>query len=77
MTSNGQILAIVERVERLETEITALNEDKSDIFKEAKSDGLDVKILKRVIAIRRQDPSKRAEEEAILDLYLSAVGVAP
>ena len=74
---NGQLKALVERIENIETEINELNGDKKDVFSEARANGFDVPTIKKVIAIRRKDPSKRAEEEAILDLYLSAVGVAP
>lgn len=74
METNGQLKAIVERVERVEAEIAELNADKSDIFKEAKSNGFDVKILKRVIAARRKDPAKLREEDEIFDLYMASVG---
>ena len=66
----------VERVERLQEEIDALSSDKSSIFKEAKGAGFDTRILKKVIARRRMDPDKRHEEEAIFDLYVSALGEA-
>jgi uncharacterized protein (UPF0335 family) len=72
----GQIKALVERIENIETEIKALNEDKRDIFSEAKGQGLDVAVLKKVIQLRRMDPAKRAEMETILDLYWSAIGEA-
>jgi len=74
MEGNGQLRSIVERVERLETDIAEMNADKSDVFKEAKSNGFDVKILKRVIAARRKDPAKLREEDEIFGLYMSAVG---
>jgi uncharacterized protein (UPF0335 family) len=74
MQTNGQIKAIVERVERLDAQIKDLNDDKADVFQEAKSTGLDVKILKRVISARRKDPAKLREEDEIFDLYMSAVG---
>lgn len=67
--------AFVERIERMEEEIKALNDDKRDIYAEAKATGFDVKILKKVVALRRLDRDKRREEEEILDLYLSALGM--
>ncbi|MGG7535339.1 DUF2312 domain-containing protein [Rhizobium sp. 12,4] len=70
-----QLRAFVERLERVEEEIGCLNDDKKDIYGEVKAMGFDAKIVKRVLAIRRQDPDKRAEEEAILDTYLHALGM--
>ena len=71
----GQLLAYVERIERVNESITELNTDKKEIYGEAKANGWDAKILKKVVAIRAQDIDKRQEEEAILDLYLSALGI--
>lgn len=73
----GQLRAFVERIERIETQIGDLNGDKKDLYTEAKSGGYQAKILKKVIALRRQDPNKRREEAEILDLYLTAIGDAP
>ncbi len=70
-----QLRAFVERLERIEGEIGDLNDDKKEVYGEVKSMGFDAKIVKRVLAIRRQDPDKRAEEEAILDTYLHALGM--
>lgn len=69
-----QLKSIIERVERLETEKSDISEQIKEVFEEAKGNGFDVKILKKVIRIRRQDRAKRQEEESILDLYLSAIG---
>lgn len=66
----------VERIERLNAEIADLNTDKSEVFKESKSNGFDAKILRKVIAHRAKDPADRSEEEALLDTYLSALGTA-
>ena len=71
----AQLRSIVERVERLDEEIKALNADKSDIYAEAKGNGYDVKALKIVVRQRAQDPSARAELEAIVDLYRSSLGM--
>lgn len=73
----GQLKAFVERIERVEVEIKGLNDDKKDIYAEARGVGYDTKIVKRVIALRRQDPDKRREEAEIIDLYLAAVEGAP
>jgi uncharacterized protein (UPF0335 family) len=72
---SGQLRAFVERIERIEEEIKAGNDDKRDIYAEAKGQGFDTKILKKVVAIRRQDENKRREEAEILGLYLSALGM--
>jgi RNA polymerase sigma-70 factor (ECF subfamily) len=62
-------------VERLEQEKSEIAEQIKEVFAEAKGNGFDVKILRKVIRIRKQDAAKRQEEDAILDLYLSALGV--
>lgn len=72
-----QLKSYVERIERLETEIKALNDDKRDIYAEAKANGFDTKILKQVIRLRKQDADERQEQETILDLYLAALGMLP
>jgi uncharacterized protein (UPF0335 family) len=69
-----QIRSYVERVEKLREERDGLAKDTADIFAEAKGNGFDAKIIRRVVAIRKQDAAKRSEEEELLDLYLSAVG---
>ncbi|WP_426019638.1 DUF2312 domain-containing protein [Brevundimonas sp. DWR2-3-1b1] len=74
VTAQGRIRTIVERLERLEEDKQAVLADMKEVFAEAKGEGYDVKILRKVIRIRTQDKAKRQEEEAILDLYLSALG---
>jgi len=71
----GQIKSIIERVERLEEEKTALAGDIREIYAEAKSNGYDVKVLRQIVRIRKQDAAERQEQEAILDLYLHALGM--
>ena len=71
--ADGELLQFVERVETIEAEIADLNSDKSDLYKEAKGRGFDVKVLRKIIARRKVDPAERAEEDAILDLYLEAI----
>ena len=72
--AGAQLRSIVERIERLDEEIAELNGDKKEIYAEAKGNGYDVKVLRKVIALRKRDLDERKEEEAILDLYLQAVG---
>jgi uncharacterized protein (UPF0335 family) len=74
-TAQGQLKSIIERIERLEVEKAEVAEQIKEVFAEAKGNGFDVKILRKVVRIRKQDRAKRQEEEeAILDLYLSAIG---
>ena len=73
-TAQTQLKTIIERIERLEEDKAAVMADLKEVFAEAKGNGFDVKILRKVIRIRKQDRAKRQEEEAILDLYLSAIG---
>lgn len=72
--AQGQIKSIIDRAERLEQEKAEIAEQLKELFSEAKGNGFDTKILRKVIRIRKQDRAKRMEEEAILDLYLSAIG---
>jgi uncharacterized protein (UPF0335 family) len=71
----GQLRAFVERIERLEEEKRTIADDIKDVYAEAKGNGFDVKIMRKVVSLRRQDLNKRREEEEILDLYLSALGM--
>lgn len=70
-----QLKSIIERVERLEEERKALGSDIKDIFLEAKANGFDVKALRKLIRIRKQDLNERREEEAILETYMAALGM--
>ena len=74
--AGDQLRAFVERIERVEEEIRGLTEDKKEIFAEAKGEGFDVKILKEVIRIRKQDQEEREEHESLLEVYLHALGSA-
>lgn len=69
-----ELKQIIERIERLEEEKKTIADDIKEVYAEAKGNGYDVKVLRKVIAIRKRDANERAEEEAILDLYLQAVG---
>lgn len=72
-----QLRAFVERVERLEEEIAALNKDKSEVYAEAKGNGFDVPTIKKIVRIRKLDHAERLEQDALLDLYMSALGMIP
>lgn len=72
-----QLRSIVERIERMNEDAKAIADDIKDIYAEAKANGYDTKALRKIISIRKQDPNDRAEQEAILDTYLSALGMAP
>ncbi|MCO4052525.1 MAG: DUF2312 domain-containing protein [Bosea sp.] len=69
-----QLKSIVQRIERLEEEKKTIADDIKEVYSEAKANGYDVKVLRKVISIRKRDLRERREEEAILDLYLQAVG---
>ncbi|MGB0844892.1 MAG: DUF2312 domain-containing protein [Alphaproteobacteria bacterium] len=70
-----RLLQFIERIERMEEEKKALMEDIKEIYAEAKGTGFDVKVLRQVVRIRKMDSGDRAEQEALLDLYLAAVGM--
>ncbi|WP_417281065.1 MULTISPECIES: DUF2312 domain-containing protein [Alphaproteobacteria] len=71
-----QLRAFIERIERLEEEKKVLGDDIKEIYAEAKGTGFDAKILRKVISLRKKQPHEREEEEAILDLYMQALGMA-
>ena len=73
-TDNGHLRVFVERIERMDEDIASLNADKSEIFKEARGEGFDVKALRIVLRRRRMDPDKRAEIDSLVDLYQSSLG---
>jgi uncharacterized protein (UPF0335 family) len=70
-----QLKAIVERIERLEEEKAALASDIKEVYAEAKGNGFDIKVLRKIIGLRKRDRDERMEEEAILDLYKQALGM--
>ena len=74
--AGDRIRSLIERLEHIEEEIKALNEGKKEIFAEAKGEGFDVKILKEILRLRKQDRDMRDEHEALLDLYLRAMDAA-
>jgi uncharacterized protein (UPF0335 family) len=71
--AGDRIRAFVERIEQLENELQALNEGKKEVFAEAKGEGFDVKILKEIIKLRKQDEDEREEHETLLDVYMRAM----
>jgi uncharacterized protein (UPF0335 family) len=73
--ARDQLRSIVERIERLEEEKAALSNDIKEVYAEAKGNGFDTKTLRQVVRIRKQDKAERQEQEAILELYLSALGM--
>jgi uncharacterized protein (UPF0335 family) len=73
--AKDQIRSIIERVERLEEEKKVIISDVSDIFKEAKGNGLDVKALRTIVRMRKMDASDRQEQETILETYMHALGM--
>jgi uncharacterized protein (UPF0335 family) len=74
--AGDRIRSLIERLEHIEEEIKAINEGKKEIFAEAKSEGFDVKILKEILRLRKQDREELDEHEALLELYLRAMEAA-
>jgi uncharacterized protein (UPF0335 family) len=72
----GHLRAFIERIERLEEEKRALADDIKEVYGEAKANGFDVKVMRKIVSLRKQDRDQRMEEETILDLYLAALGMA-
>ena len=73
--AKDMIRSVVERVEKLEEEKKAISDDIKDVYTEAKGNGLDVKAMRAVVRLRRQDADERAEQEAVLEVYLAALGM--
>lgn len=76
-TAKDHLKSFVERIERLQEEKKCLADDIADVYAEAKGNGFDVKALRAVISLRKQDKDKRAEHEAILATYMQALGMLP
>jgi uncharacterized protein (UPF0335 family) len=74
--AGGRIRSFVERIEHIETEIAELNEGKKEVFAEAKGEGFDIKVIKEIIKLRKQDQDERDEQETLLDLYMKAMDSA-
>jgi uncharacterized protein (UPF0335 family) len=73
--AGDRLRSLIERIERLEEERKALGNDIKDIYGEAKSAGFDVKVLRQLIRIRKQEPADVEEQETLLDLYKRAIGM--
>ena len=74
--AQDQIKAFIERIERLEEEKAAIAGDIKEVYAEAKGNGFDTKVLRKIVSIRKQDHNERMEQEALLELYLTALGMA-
>ena len=71
----GHLRALIERIEHLEEEKKTIADDIKEVYAEAKGTGYDIKVMRKIVSLRRQDKEKRREEEEILGLYLSALGM--
>ena len=69
-----RLRTIIERIERLEEDKAGIMTDIKEVYDEAKGEGFDVKILRKIVSLRKKDRAKREEEATILDLYMSAIG---
>jgi len=73
--AKDQLKAFVERIERLEEEKKALSDDIRDVYAESKANGFDVKALRSVVRLRKQDANERNEQQVILETYMNALGM--
>lgn len=73
--AQDQLRAFIERIERMEEEKAAIAADIKEIYSEARGNGFDAKILRKIVSIRKQDANERAEQAALLNLYMSALGM--
>ncbi len=73
--ARDQLKSIVERIERLEEEKQALSDDIKEVYAEAKANGFDARTLRTVVRLRKQDSNERQEQEALLELYMQALGM--
>ena len=71
----GQLRSIVERIERLEEEKKEVADQIKEVYAEAKGNGFDARTLRKIVSLRKKPAEEREEEEALLDLYLSALGM--
>jgi uncharacterized protein (UPF0335 family) len=74
--AGSRVRSFVERVEHIEAELAELNEQKKEVFAEAKGEGFDVKVLKEIVKLRKQDKDERDEHETLLDVYMRAMDSA-
>ena len=73
-TAQGKLKSLVERIERLEEDKASVAGDLKEVYAEAKGEGFDTKIIRKVIRLRKADVAKRQEEEALIELYITAIG---
>lgn len=73
--AKDQLKAVIERIERLEEEKKAIADDVKDVYAEAKANGFDVKALRTIVRLRKQDVDERKEHDAILETYMHALGM--
>ena len=73
--AKDMIRSVVERIEKLEEEKKAISDDIKDVYTEAKGNGLDVKALRTIVRMRKQDADERANQEAVLEIYMQALGM--
>lgn len=73
--AQDQLRAFIERIERMEEEKAAIAGDIKEIYAEAKGNGFDTKVIRQIVRIRKQDANERMEQEALLELYMSALGM--
>ena len=73
--AKDQLKAIIERIERLEEEKKTISDDIRDVYAEAKGNGFDVKVLRTIVRMRKQDANERAEQETILETCMQALGM--
>ena len=73
-TAQGKLKSLIERIERLEEDKAAVSTDLKEVYAEAKGEGFDTKIIRKVVRLRKADAAKRSEEEALIELYITAIG---
>ena len=73
--AKDQLKAFIERIEKLEEEKKAIADDVKDVYAEAKGNGFDIKALRTIVRLRKQDIDERKEQEAILETYMHALGM--
>jgi len=73
-TAQGKLKSLVERIERLEEDRAAVAGDLKEVYAEAKGEGFDTKTIRKVVRLRKADAAKRSEEEALIELYITAIG---
>lgn len=75
--AQGQLRSLVERIERLEEEKKTIAGDIKEVYAEAKGNGFDTKILRKVVSLRKKEATEREEEQSLLDIYMQALGMLP